>query len=1265
MSRKKVWLSLEDAIAAVAKMKPNSLADYRARRHEYPGLPVSPSLHYGDEYPGWGAFTSGCRSLYQSVEEAKAVVLALGVKNFSQYSKRRHEDPKLPANPRKFYGSSYPGHDDFFARKSGYYSNLAAASEAAIALGIFNSRVYREKYALDPRLPRYPHKMYKDEWGGWPQFLRYDPSRKGAGKYQTYKEFEKALRALGIKGQKDFKLRRHEDPMMPGHPDEIYGQDWPGWKQACGVSIYLLKCDTWQEAREVASQYFFSSAADYKERCGVDARLPKYPHARYKNFPGWDKYLLPDILDSFIKFKCAVRYLKITSARHYREILREYPHYPKKPSKEFKSEWTSWEDVLGLPPPYTFEELREISSAHGCRTMKEYRSLVREIKDLRMPLHPETHYEEWVNSRRFLSKVEPYSLDFIDEQLRGWVSGIREWLVGTRSAVPKETSLCRFLRHFIGPYQLGKTAHEFLFMTGIDIKPFKELLDQQASQTVGRSLLRHVNEYLNHVLKTELTIEDEETGENVRVGNASNPFAHLEHAVTITDNARPSESVKPALAYQYVENLKLWIVPQAAKHFSELRHIQGFDSDYIEVDEAIIDPQDPDCIYKVRDGRYFIWCPVYWMHTYALVSIPARGRQIAYNDSGEADDYIGDIVEGEVVWVKNTGKLAGWKPNYLHSRKSLHRREGFMQMGDNGWGMYFTSNKTGFQGAGYKVDWAPDALVYWMVKLRKWQEKYNSINEPFPWEKCVRTVLNRAQLIAKGANCFLFRAFGEGEPAAYSARSSERLAAALYYSQPRDLVLATFLEGGSHSTLSRYDSKYTPHSMRVSLISAYVFEFGLPIEVVMKLAGHTSIVMNIYYAKIGGEALRRRIGEGEKKALQQESYAAQDMIEQGRVDALRHQLIATSENALEMLRSGYAGSNLVRDYGICPYAAGRCEDGGALVGATQVRLHTPYGYLGMQNCPRCRHFITGPMFLGGLLSQWNEISLRMTLLSERYADFDTQIKVLELEVQKFDEEEYDLVQAGVTFDGKARNGARVEIRKLQSEQESTAKKMDMFLCDLQALTKHINECREIISRNEKSNPRDTELMLVVQESHEIDIDIEDTSLFQQLHEVCINATIFQSATADFAVPRRSLMLDKMALMNDLRPGMCSLTEKEQLLLGNQVTKFLFGRVKSWERVDMLVEGKLLLADLTGAERIEKSEMQTLLESKPIFLGTLAQAAGISVPYEGTGSAACSSALEVPDGPIFRLCKDEDLNDEALNSQSLSAAERRLSEKEAQ
>lgn len=1173
------FLSYSEASEVAARMGVSTYRGYFKKYKEYPGLPSNPAKVYGVEYIGFDAYIG--RAKYLTFMEARDAVIRLGIKSGSEYKLRYKEDPKLPAVPRVFYGKENGGIYILTGRdKPRRYSTMSEASEVVVRNGWNTKDEYDAHRHLDPLLPSNPASFYADEWKDWGFFLGLEKGSIGRHKYRTYEEFVSAVHALGITKYREYLARYKEDPKLSCYPFRIYSKEWINWSAVFGpISKQYL---TWQEANAAAASYRFTSKTAYQDGCSVDSQLPKFPEKKYEDFPGWSIFLLPscNCLDDV---RHAVKILGIKNSVGYKNARKTYKFLPANPNKVFADEWVDWYELCGILRPYSYNDLKELVNSHACMTIKEYKALMDKLQDPRIPSSPEEVYPQWKNWCVFLGKPEPYTLRFIQGYGVGWLPSIRQFLKNQRGGQGKETYICRFIRNFIELYDLGKTPQEFLTRKRTDIKPFKAMMESQVSRQKGRSLLLSVNAYLNEVLRRDLTIEDEKTGELVRVDGANNPFATLEYkgdgAVGL------SETTKPALAFQYVDTMKRWIVPESAKVFSDLTGLHQFDSDYFEVDEDVIDRFDPDCVFKTQGDKYLLWYPGYWMHAYALVSIPARGRQIAYNDSGESDEYIVDIKDDKIIWVKNK--------NPLSQRK--HQKAFIQRCDDDAWGMRFTSNKTSFMGQGYDVPWAPEKLIYWMIKLRKWQEKYNPIKRAMPWLDCTRTNLNEAQLKRKGKNCFLFRAFNQEEPPAYTSRLTERLAAALYFTQPKNVALATFTEGGSHSSLSRYESKYTPHSMRVSLITAYVMEFGLPIEVIMKLAGHASVVMSIYYVKVGAAFMRRRMDEGEKLALRDQAYAAQEMLEQNRLDELTHELVANSEQALQMLKAGNVGSTLVRDYGLCPYAAARCEDGGPAVGATQVWHVVPAGYLGMQNCVRCRHFITGPMFLGGLLSLWNEISLHLNFLSERYFCFETEIDEFRDRIKVMDELEYDLEKNGGSFDSRERNRTELEVGKLQSEKESVAKKMDMFLCDMQMLTKQINECKVLIAQ--QSGKDENQVQLVVHDQNEIKIEIEQTSLFQQLNEVCLNASIFQSASADLATPRRSQMIDRMALINKIRPVMCSLSEKEQLAVGNQVTKFLLQRLKTWSRVDQLIDGQILMEDLGDDEKISKEEFGELLASK--------------------------------------------------------------------
>jgi hypothetical protein len=175
-----------------------------------------------------------------------------------------------------------------------------------------------------------------------------------------------------------------------------------------------------------------------------------------------------------------------------------------------------------------------------------------------------------------------------------------------------------------------------------DVKSFRDVLANIESEPTKRKLVVAVNEFLDYIINNDLTIEDEETGEIVRVENARNPFFFLTQQ-NISSSSIRSETTKPCLQYHFVKKAQEWIIPTSARCFQDLEHLHNFDADWIKVDFDQLDPYDPECVYRIENNQAYLWCPTDWIHTYALTKVPLRGRQIAYNDSGEADEYIAEL----------------------------------------------------------------------------------------------------------------------------------------------------------------------------------------------------------------------------------------------------------------------------------------------------------------------------------------------------------------------------------------------------------------------------------------------------------------------------------------------------------------------------------------------------------------------------------------------------------------------------------------------
>lgn len=882
----------------------------------------------------------------------------------------------------------------------------------------------------------------------------------------------------------------------------------------------------------------------------------------------------------------------IKNTVEYKQRSKDIADLPAHPERIFKNEWTSYSEFFDIPQLINYDELKIEVQSQGIKSQKEYTAWIKTHKDGRYPRAPEEAFKlEWENWYDFCGKEKPYKPKYIQAPYKRWADKIEEFMKQAFGGASKQSSLCRFVRIYVEKHELSRSPEELLTKEKVNIRPFREELKRLPSDNQRRNLIIAVNEFLNYVISNDLTDEDDETGEIVRVMDARNPFLLLAEDTSVTSPTR-SETVKPCLQYHFVKKAQKWIIPENAKTFKDLTHLQKFDADWVKISADLINYSDPDCIVQKQGNQYSIWSPIDWIHTFALTKVPLRGFQIAYNDSGEGDDVIANIREdGTIEWERNTNPIAGSTVS-----QSFIRR-----LSDGNIGMHVTTNKTSNKDGGYDIPWMPEELAYWLVRLRKWQEKYNPITKVTPWTRCIRTNFNEVQLKAKGVNCFLFRAFNDHEPKNPGSALTMRLASALHHVQPTSLTLAE-LHGASHR-LSNYKSKYTPHSMRVSLITAYIMEFGMPVEIVMKIVGHSSIVMSIYYCKVTHGDIRQRFEEAEKRSLQSQAVATQIAIEQNNIESVKNQLIGSNQELLHSLNNEVpAGNYVFRDCGICPFAASRCGDGGEEIGATKVFSPTPAGYLGIQNCLRCRHFITGPVFLGGLLSITNEILLEANNQSEVCQQLQDRIDVINDKVAKLDRQEYIANAKQIPFDKIPKCTLEVNVRKLESEYESAAKKMDMLLCDLQSAYKIIQQCQSVA--NEQIQSEDKNLSLIRKTESEIQVEIDDTSYFQQLQEICENSKIYQGSNPSRAVIPRSQLLDRMASYNDLAPHLFMLSKEQQLEVGNQLVEFLKVRLGSWKKVNNLIDGQLKLIDLVGTEKIEPSEIEIIMTN-----GTMALSQG--------------------------------------------------------
>ena len=149
--------------------------------------------------------------------------------------------------------------------------------------------------------------------------------------------------------------------------------------------------------------------------------------------------------------------------------------------------------------------------------------------------------------------------EYISEPYQLWGDKIQEFMKQAFGGGSKVSHLCRFVRMYVEKYDKSRSPQELLTKKRVNIRPFREELKQLPTDNFRRNIIRAVNEFLNYVINNDLTDEDEETGEIIRVMDARNPFQLLSEDKSVSAPNR-NETTKPCLQYYFVRKAQEWIL---------------------------------------------------------------------------------------------------------------------------------------------------------------------------------------------------------------------------------------------------------------------------------------------------------------------------------------------------------------------------------------------------------------------------------------------------------------------------------------------------------------------------------------------------------------------------------------------------------------------------------------------------------------------------------------------------------------------------------
>ena len=791
----------------------------------------------------------------------------------------------------------------------------------------------------------------------------------------------------------------------------------------------------------------------------------------------------------------------------------------------------------------------------------------------------------------------------IDPNLEQWRVLAAEWLGTLREG--KGTAMAalkKFLVDYVHGQRLETDPAKFL-RAGYRVPCLYETcLSNLKNKNQITKIFANVTRFLEYVMTHYYSVEDDD-GIRIVPAEFRNPIPGLPEAVD-GHAGHNQESDKKVLPYHFIAQLRSLLCPAEAASFADWKwpqtaYVNNSTGGWFVVPFDLIDEADPDCVWRVRETTVYerkkygygdtvheLWSPVAAVALYLKLQLPLRTYQVRMLDSGEADSDC--YVRGH--WVKNTGPLAkGTNKNSFHRGVFRQMRDDIKHVSMTG--LYINTNKTADWGKeewskGYTIPWEHPEVLRWLEKLRDWQAKYNPIAAPMPWTelelKHTRNPKAESSLKAMGSTCFLFRdAAGTGDDRFKPIGSNGGTLDALWYKLLAHLEIQCAvkkllnLAGGplvfvapklsqQTSTTTTY---YPLHSLRVSLITAYALEGGVPMAILSKcIAGHARLIMTLYYTKAGITYCTETMDAATKRLLvnEQENYARwlkDKSYEQLEASAAFNDPAAIRAVMLEM----QGGASLVKDdKGFCPKGGWGCDSGGIHVNDDTGRV--TYGEVPgypQKNCPRCRWFFTGPAFIDGLNNRWNHIQLQMGDIGERVAKLEGQI--IALEDQQFECQEND--QPFMEQD---------QLASLRKIYQAEVEKNNKLAEDSSATYRLIARCAILAKGSLES---DGIQLVAAGALQDVNIAIDECSKLQQVLNAVAGSTVYPEHDVSKAVLQAGNAYDMMLENNGKKPIFFRLSDEDKHSVAAHMTRLIATEAGSIKDALPFVEGARRLAEL--------------------------------------------------------------------------------------
>lgn len=660
------------------------------------------------------------------------------------------------------------------------------------------------------------------------------------------------------------------------------------------------------------------------------------------------------------------------------------------------------------------------------------------------------------------------------------------------------------------------------------------------------------------------------------------PLPEKIELTVIEQDLKDGETLLPAYYYRH---FKHWTWAQQQTGQSS----QGGGGDWFEVEPELIDKSDPDCVWRTKEITrnnkeitvHQIWSPVKAMVIFMKLHLPLRTYQVRMLDSGEADTW--RYEQGQ--WVVNTKHDFALGNEIRPFGKGIFRRTHDTMTGLYSTGLYTNTNKTADQNKdelerGYIIPWQHEEVLYWLEKLRNWQEKYNPIAKPTDCttlqRKHTKNKKSKASLESMGEVAFLFRdasAKGEDKYKPISCVATDAFWYQLLLTLENQLAeRGNTLDNGERLKLvvdypegkSKRDmvaTLFPLHSLRVSLITAYTMDTQLPLPVISKLlAGHTRLLMTIYYNKITPSVMAEKMDEAHGELDAKSKQSVRNFLKDASMEQIQCKMVYNSDDSIQ---AALVNRNPIgweeRSCGMCLVGGntvksdevstlGGCWNGGELINdaknaASRIYTSVPHG---PENCIRCRWFITEARYLPTLNAHFNQLSYK----AHQAANLSVEI---EGELEALKDEQFFCEEQGKPFI------KHDELQALQRRYEKQQVEADEYAKDWIACFELI---QKIIRVEEARNENDTKDKLIAVGSEQ-DVShalkfIETDSELLHLSLLCDDAEFYPDLQDELrktpAIQKRSMQLSRVLMKKGFEPIFMEMDDKQQLIAANAMLR---------------------------------------------------------------------------------------------------------------